>query len=211
MSNFWYTDFTDGYTGWSLYGPEQTHNAQNIADILSAYRNPKITKSAAMGIIGNMTWESGLNTGQWEHGYNMDPSSGFGLAQWTPSTKFSNWAGSTSMEIMCDGDLQMEFLLENDPNQWSTYYVDMNTGYSSYYDVTVPILYTIEDYFESNEDPETLAVAWMVYWERGSAEYAHFEERQQYARYWYDHLKYQYIPIWLLAKAAREWRINGKY
>ena len=49
-----------------------------------------------------------------------------------------------------------------------------------------------------DEDPETLAVAWMVYWERGSAEYAHFEERQEYARYWYENLNFVSGYIWLL-------------
>ena len=207
MSRYWYTDFTDGYTGWSLYGTEQTHNAQNCFDILARNRTPRITKEAAAGIVGNFTWESGMNTGQWEHGYGMDPSSGFGLAQWTPSTKYSNYIGTTAMEEMCDGDLQMEFLLYNTPDQWSTYYVDMNTGYSSYYEVTVPILHNINEYFQSTDDPQDLAVAWMVYWERGAnGPYAHFDERKQYAQYWYDNLKYMSVPIWLLAKAARYWR-----
>jgi hypothetical protein len=38
----------------------------------------------------------------------------------------------------------------------------------------------------------------MVYWERGSAEYAHFEERQEYARYWYENLNFVSGYIWLL-------------
>lgn len=200
----WNYDYTDGYTGWTLYGPEQTENAQLCFNALSRATSPRITKQAAAGIVGNFTWESGLNTGQWEHGYNMDPESGFGLGQWTPSTKYTNWLTTDTIEERVNGDNQIDFLLAK-PEQWSTYYVDMETGYSSYYDVTVPILPTMADYFRSTEDPETLAVAWMVYWERGDAQSAHFEQRQDYARYWFDNLNYSNL-IWLYAKAANRWR-----
>ena len=203
----WYYQYTDAYTGWSLYGTEQTNNAQLAMDRLAkSKRQTGMTKQAAAGIIANFTWESGLNPGQWEHGYNMDPSSGFGLGQWTPSTKFTNWLGSSDPAERSNGTKQVEFLLLNNPNQWSTYYVDMNTGYSSYYDVTVPILPTINDYYTSTDNPDELAVAWMVYWERGNADYAHFPERRDYALYWYEHLKWQPFPIWLLCKKAQEWR-----
>ena len=204
----WDYVYTDGYPGWSLYGPEQSNNAQlAMTRFAKSKRQTGMTKSAAAGIIGNFTWESGLNPGQWEHGYNQSPSSGFGLAQWTPSTKYTNWLGSTDPDEMSDGDNQIDFLLANNPNQWSTYFVDMNTGYSSYYNVTVPILPTIEDYYSSTDDPQTLAVAWMVYWERGNALYAHFDERKDYAQYWYDNLDFNAVPIWLLCKAAQEWRL----
>ena len=209
MSSFIYV-VTDSAPGWTLYGSEQTNNAQCVADKLSRYRfngSEHITKEAMAGIVANMTWESGLNPGQWEIGYNYDPNSGFGLAQWTPSTKISNYIGSTDPDLMADGDMQVDYLLDT-PAQWSTTYVDMNTGYSAYYDVTVPILPTMEDYFRSTDSPEDLAVAWMVYWERGNALYAHFTERRQYADYWYNNLDYSYVPIWLLAKAADNWRMK---
>ena len=153
------------------------------------------------------TEQSGLNPGQWEIGYNYDPSRGFGLAQWTPSTKISNYIGSTDPDLMADGNIQIDYLL-NTPSQWSTYYVDMNTGYSSYYNVTVPILPTMEDYFASTASPEDLAVAWMVYWERGSSLYSHFTERKAYSLHWYNELDYSYVPIWLLAKSADNWRMK---
>lgn len=201
----WNYDYTDGYTGWTLYGEEQTENAQLCFNALSRATNPRITRQAASGIVGNFTYESGLNTGQWEHGYNMDPAYGFGLGQWTPSTKYTNWLTTDTIEERVNGDNQIDFLLEK-IDQWSTYYVDMETGYSSYYDVTVPIFPTMADYLRSTEDPETLAVAWMVYWERGDAQSAHFDERKEYARYWYDNLDYSGGLIWLYAKAANRWR-----
>lgn len=192
----WIYDYTDGYPGWTLYGEEQTNNAQLCFTYLPK-KIPYLTKSACAGIVGNFTWESGLNPGQWEHGQNMDPESGFGLPQYTPSTKYTNTLDPDTIEERCNGNNQIDYLVDH-PGQWSTYYVNMETGYSAYYDVTVPILPTVEDYYRSNEDPETLAVAWMVYWERGSAEYAHFEERQEYARYWYDNLNFVSGYIWLL-------------
>lgn len=202
MSNYyWYTNFTDGYTGWSLYGQEMTHNAENIFDIL---HKSNVTRNAAAAICGNFTWESGLNTGQWQHGMNMIPESGFGLGQWTPSTKFSDYIGSTAMEDMCNGLSQIEFLLY-DTAQWSTYYVDLNTGYSAYYEIYVPIYPTMEDFLRAEDDLGGMAAAWMVYWERPNALYQHLQERQDYADYWYNNIKWK-LPAWLIARAAQQWR-----
>ena len=202
----WHSVWTDGHPGWSNHGTEQSDNAQMIAEALAG-SSIGITKNAASGIIGNMTRESFLNPGQWEMGYNMAPSSGFGLGQWTPSTKFSNWLGSTNPVNMQQGDKQIEFLLLNNPNQWSSYYVDMNTGYSSYYDVYVPILPTITDYFLSNATVAELATAWMVYWERPGSGGAGTQLRIDEAEYWFDHIDYvAHAPIWLIAKASQNWR-----
>lgn len=201
----WHSVWTDGHPGWSLYGTEQSDNAQMIAEALAGSVH-NITKEAASGIIGNMTSESFLNPGQWEMGYNMAPSSGFGLGQWTPSTKFSNWLGTTNPAQMQQGDKQIEFLLLNNPNQWSSYYVDMNTGYSSYYGFYVPILPTIEDYFHSTASVADLAKAWMVYWERPAP--GGENQRVANAEYWFDHIDYHArAPIWLIAKASQNWRI----
>ena len=203
----WNYYWTDGVPGWTTYGPEQCENAQMIADFLSSYRNIDIKKGAAVGIIANFTHESWLNPGQWELGSGMNPSDGFGLGQWTPSTKYSNWLGSTDPDEMSDGDNQMDFLITNSPNQWSTYYVNMSTGYSSYYDVYVPILATLDDYLRSPASYEDLTTAWMVYWERPAAGTAALARRLEYAEFWDSYIDWNKFPIWLICKAAQEWRI----
>ena len=205
MSSFIY-NWTDSHPGWTQYGPEQTQNAQAIADRLASYGG--ITRSAAIGVIANMTHESWLNPGQWELGSNYSPSAGFGLGQWTPSTKYSNWLGSTDPDVMSDGNNQLDFLLDNTPNQWSTYYVDMNTGWSSYYNVYVPILATLDDYWIAEDTIEDMTTAWMVYWERPAAGTAGLASRIAHAQYWDTVIDYHVtIPIWLICKAAQNWRM----
>ena len=201
----WHYVYTDGYPGWTTYGTEQSDNAQAIADRLANLGY--VTKPAAVGIIANMTHESWLNPGQWELGSNMDPSRGFGLGQWTPSTKYTNWLGSVDPDTMSDGNSQMDFLIANTPNQWSTIYVDMNTGWSSYYNVHVPILATLNDYLRSNASYQDLTTAWMVYWERPNAGTAGLPSRLDHADYWNEHINFRSFPIWLICKAAQQWRM----
>lgn len=42
-------------------------------------------------MLGNMESESKINPGAWE-GYTVNPKNGFGLVQWTPSTKLQEWS-----------------------------------------------------------------------------------------------------------------------
>lgn len=203
----WVYNWTDGHPGWTQYGPEQSENAQAIAERLASYRDVTIERNAAVGIIANMTHESWLNPGQWELGSNYSPSAGFGLGQWTPSTNYSNWLGSTAVSDMADGDNQIDYLLGT-PGQWSTYYVDMNTGWSSYYNVHVPILATMTDYLTSNATIQDLTTAWMVYWERPAAGTAGLAQRIAHAEYWDQNIDYHGgFPIWLICKAAQNWRM----
>ena len=75
---------------------------------------------AVAGILGNTQFESGHNPAIWE---NLQPvvSNGYGLVQWTPSSKFIDWA--TSMGYATDEmwpELE-RILYERDNNlQWRT-------------------------------------------------------------------------------------------
>lgn len=68
---------------------------ENNAKILYNYFCKKHGWSAAAlaAMTGNMQFESYLNPGQWETAYEPETEGGFGLVQWTPYTKFSEWAG----------------------------------------------------------------------------------------------------------------------
>lgn len=50
------------------------------------------TMNAICGVLGNMQAESTINPGRWEGGNVGNTAGGFGLVQWTPTTKFSDWA-----------------------------------------------------------------------------------------------------------------------
>lgn len=171
------------------YGALTSSQIDNNAQIGYDYlRNNGYTIAAALGVLANLNAEGGMNPGQWEHGYNYSTSRGFGLGQWTPSTKFSDWLGvSAGSRSMMNGDKQMEYLVEN-TGQWSTIYVASN-GYSSYYK-----RYTI--YFASQSDyakddthtPADLAIAWACQWERPGSSYLNSSAtaRKNYANHFAD-------------------------
>lgn len=79
----------------------------------------KWTNNAIFAILGNMEMESTINPGRWQNG-KVNTTNGYGLTQWTPSTKYTNWLGSgkTSSDI----DNQLERILYEVSNkvQWDS-------------------------------------------------------------------------------------------
>ena len=196
---------------WSTqYWAVGNYDSQNVLDnalAANAYINKEFKRSkhnARVAVIANLCLEStGINPGQWEGGGNYDPSSGFGIAQWTPSTKFTDWLGSTDPTDMQDGDKQMEYLTTNDA-QWrgDLDWVDEH-GYCAYYDLYVPIIRSLSDFFYTAGSLEDMTTAWMVYWERPLVGHEGLQQRIFYAEY-FDQLlpdrfkrKEKYMPIWM--------------
>lgn len=48
------------------------------------------TLNAIAGVLGNMQHESSINPGRWE-GNDVGDGPGYGLTQWTPYTKYTEW------------------------------------------------------------------------------------------------------------------------
>lgn len=201
--------WTDASPGWTTYGAEQTENA---ADIYAYLTGNGVTSNAAYAIIGNMQKESSLNPGQWQYGSNYDPSMGFGLGQWTPSTKISNITG-TGQNQMSDYQAQLQILL-NDPGQWSTVYVNQQ-GWSFYYNINVPHIATMNDFLtDTTHSVEELTKAWCCCWERPAAAYADISSRVDYAAHWSGQSPSPtpgitpIVMLCVLAKAAIKWRFK---
>lgn len=127
---------------------------------------------AICGVLGNMQRESTINPGIWES-LIVNPSHGFGLVGWTPSTVYTDWAKANGFEID-DGDGQLKWIDEEIDKQhhWIP---------TSKY----PISYS--DFKVSDKSPEDLASAFMYNFERPGvlAE----EERRQFARQWFEYLQ----------------------
>ena len=90
----WLSYYGNGYTaqGWS-----RAEKAQNVDVIASYFNSIGWTINAIAAMVGNMEAESYINPGQWEHGQPVEqiPAQyGFGLVQWTPWTKYTDWAGA---------------------------------------------------------------------------------------------------------------------
>ena len=187
---------------------------------LQGWKLPQIA-----AILGNLCRESTLNPAIWEHKgeqpYAPVPASdwesksghGFGFAQWTPARKFIVWAeqvfgnnGAVSADIPCwyNGTVQIAFMqreLQTD-YQWGP-------GSNS----APPLRFKTEmDFFRYNakeSEVETLAWCWLYYYERPADIAGTRPGRQKWARYWYNKLKgirLKRPPIWLIAKAAGNWR-----
>ena len=113
-----------GYTGYNrrvyvsntnLTRNEMRVNAQYILDYL---RSRGWTKNAVCGMLGNMESESFINPGRWENGEAI-ASKGYGLVQWTPSTKYTNWAQGQGLSAEnIDSQLQRILYEVQEAVQW---------------------------------------------------------------------------------------------
>lgn len=181
----WHYVITDGYGWTSEYSVEQTDNAKEIWDTLVGVY--QWTEESVAGVLGNLQAESFINPGQWEIGKNYSRSDGFGLGQWTPSTKISNYIGSTDRDTMSDGAKQLMFLASN-PGQYSNYYLNED-GSSTYYGETgLPYITNMEDYSHSTASVSNLTKLWAICWERpGATHYRNsIDRRIGYATHWYN-------------------------
>lgn len=143
---------------------------QNNAQIIFTYlTNRGWTVNAVAGLLGNMQKESTINPGIWQN-LSPNPSLGWGLVQWTPSTNFTDWATANGY-ANDDGDAQLKWIDEVTVSfgQW------------------IPTAQYPESFGEfkgSTMSPEYLADCFLKNFERPAE--IDQPERQRYARYWYD-------------------------
>ena len=154
---------------------QMTSNAQYILNYLVA---KGWTKEAVCGMLGNMQRESTINPGIWQNLDEGNTSLGVSLVQWTPATKYINWCNSNGL-VWSDMDSALKRILwelENNEQYYST---------DSYPE-------SFSEFTKSTKSVEYLASAFLHNYERAgvSAEL----ERQQNARYWYEHLEIGNIP-----------------
>lgn len=74
---------------------EMKTNAAYIYKVLSG---KGWTKQAIAGMLGNMQTESTINPGLWQSMRENDMHMGFGLVQWTPASKYINWAKGKGLD-----------------------------------------------------------------------------------------------------------------
>lgn len=141
----------------------------NARIVFSTYLSKGWTVNAIAGLLGNMQVESTINPGIWQ-GLNPNPSLGWGLVQWTPSTNFTDWASQNGY-TNDDGDAQLIWIDEvtTQVGQWIP-----TTQYPE----------TFGEFKTSDMTPEYLADCFLKNFERPSE--IDQPLRQQYARYWYD-------------------------
>lgn len=134
------------------------------------------TLNAVAGILGNMQSESSINPGRWQNDDVLpsDPTyAGYGLVQWTPYTKYTNWIinqGFSDPSII-DANLYRIIYELNNNIQWIA---------------TEQYNYSFSEYSRSNDSPYNLALAFLANYER--PENPNQPIRGTQAEYWYEYL-----------------------
>ena len=103
------------YERW-LSEAESLNNAQMV---VNHFKNTDWSKEALAAMCGNMRHESSINPNMYEYGYDWSQDRGFGLVQWTPRSKYWNWAVSMGLDPYL-GDSQLariDFEVDNNI-QW---------------------------------------------------------------------------------------------
>lgn len=184
---------------------EAIGNAYLILDILAGYG---FTTEAVCGILGNMGSESGYNPWRWEGDIIQSQygSSGYGLAQFTPATKYIQSAYAKAYSTYApnttdltgkpeDGDAQTRFIAEHADYAATSQY---NISYAEYKQLT---------------DVEYAAAAWLYNYERPGS-YSTLQTRIDEAVYWYGVLQgvmpeyptgatKNKMPVWMMIRARR--------
>lgn len=147
---------------------QMTGNAQYILNYLMARG---WTKEAVCAMLGNMQSESTINPGIWQGLDSSRVDLGYGLVQWTPSTKYTSWANGRGYAIGdIDGQLERIIYEKENSIQWQQVTTTM----------------TFAQFSTSTASVETLAELFELNYEQhaGSAQPA----RKTQARYWYNNL-----------------------
>lgn len=138
------------------------------------------TLEAVSAMLGNMQSESTINPGIWEN--LTEFSGGYGLVQWTPYTKYSEWAG-VSWEN--NGNKQCERIV-----------YEMENGLQWFSNPEAPIVsppISFEEFSISTLDVETLANYFLWYYEHPTETIQ--PNRAIQARKWYVFLSGVTPPI----------------
>lgn len=86
----------DGYQVW-LSEEQSLQNGQEVVNYF--YVDSKDwAKESISALLGNMRHESSINPNMYEYGYDWSADRGYGLVQWTPRSKYWNWAESNGLE-----------------------------------------------------------------------------------------------------------------
>ena len=91
------------YQRW-LSESESLQNAQLVANHLIPQG---WTKESVSALCGNMRHESSINPDMYEFNYDWSQDRGYGLVQWTPRSKYWDWAVARNLPPR-DGDSQLE-------------------------------------------------------------------------------------------------------
>jgi N-acetylmuramoyl-L-alanine amidase len=133
-----------------LNAEESLKNARCIFDYLT--KNLHWTPNAACGLLGNTYVECKHNPGAWQSYREGNLSGGYGIVQWTPASKYLDWANANGYDPTgMEGQLQrLKY--------------EMDEGFQYYKTKDYPL--TFKQFITSVKFPDYLARAFVYNYER---------------------------------------------
>lgn len=144
----WITD----YQRWLSEGESLT-NAQNVIN----YFGGSWSKQAISALCGNMRHESSINPDMYEYGYDWSEDRGYGLVQWTPRSKYWNWAVANNLPPR-EGNSQLARITYEYENglQWIAT-TKFNFSFEQFTQSTQSVAYLTEAFMLNYERPNEQA------------------------------------------------------
>jgi hypothetical protein len=135
---------------------ESLNNAQLVANHFLA---TGWTPNAISALCGNMRHESSINPNIWELGYNHSLDHGYGLVQWTPASKYIDWANASGLDYTL-GDSQLDRIDYEQQNaiQWIST-TSFPLSFNEFTKSTQDVNYLTEAFMDNYERPDATAGA----------------------------------------------------
>ena len=149
----------------------QSEMENNARLICSYFTGLGWTLEAVSAMLGNMETESTINPNIWES-LVENTNKGYGLVQWTPATKYINWAGSD---------------YENGYKQCERIQYEMENGLQWFSNEEAPIVeppLTFKEFSQSKDNVKTLANYFLWYYEH--PDNVNQTKRGEQALKWYE-------------------------
>lgn len=160
-------------TSQPLTQSEMEVNAKYIFSYLTA---KGWTKNSICALLGNLQAESSINPGRWQSDNVGSTSNGYGLVQWTPSTKYTEWCTTQGYSDPSEMDNNLKRIIYEVDNglQW----ISTNTYSLSFKEFTSSVM-SVSD----------LAKAFLLNYERPKDQSEPVQNyRSELASNWYTYL-----------------------
>lgn len=162
-------------SNWYLTKAEMQNNANYVIEYM---RRNGWTTNAIAALLGNLQKESHINPGCWQSGLVGVEKMGFGLCQWTPSTKYTSWASKNGYS-------------RTNPTA-QLYWINYVMASSGEWIPTGQYNLSYNDFKTSTRSVSFLTAAWCYEFERPGK--PKLPDRQAYAAEWYSYITGGYVP-----------------
>jgi hypothetical protein len=140
----------------------------NVRYIYSYLTAEGWTINAIAGLLGNLENESAINPGRWE-GNDVGEGPGYGLVQWTPYTKYTEWCAEQGYADPSEMDTNLDRII-----------YELENGLQFYSTDSYPM--TFKEFTKSTQPPYTLACAFAWNYERSAVVLWGTEEEKEALR-----------------------------